>query len=52
MIVGHYARVSTNDKEQNPECTMPRTNNGMEIFFPERHAMANLRNRFIVHLDW
>ncbi|MCL4358815.1 MAG: hypothetical protein M1463_01170 [Candidatus Thermoplasmatota archaeon] len=43
MIVGHYARVSTNDKEQNPECTIPRTNNGMEIFF--RKIRRNVRKR-------
>ena len=43
MIVGLYARVSTKDKEQNPECTIPGTNNGMETFF--RKIRRNVRKR-------
>ncbi|MCL4358850.1 MAG: hypothetical protein M1463_01350 [Candidatus Thermoplasmatota archaeon] len=43
MIVGPYARLSTKDKEQNPECTIPRTNNGMETFF--RRIRRNVRKR-------
>lgn len=35
MIVGIYAQVPTKNKEQKPECTIPRTNNSMEIFFQD-----------------